>query len=102
MILSLIKDNNFKYIYVNNMFCNLFNISLNNVIGKRDSDFILDKNLLNTCNQSDIYTLENNFLVCTEKSFNKSFEVLKLKINLGNDKIGILCFAKIKKAINLK
>lgn len=93
-----IKDKDFRYIYVNNMFCELFNIDLNHVIGKKDSDFILDKGLLSTCSQSDAYTLENNFLICTEKTFDKDFKVLKLKIDLGDNKIGILCFAKMKKS----
>ena len=35
----------------------------------------------------DIMTVKNNL---------KSCEVLKLKIDLGEGKIGILCFAKIK------
>lgn len=91
-----IKDEDFRYIYVNDVFCKLFDINLSQVIGKKDSDFILDKNLLNTCSKSDSYAFENNFIICTEKTFDIDFKVLKLKIDLGEGKIGILCFAKIK------
>ena len=91
-----IKNKKFEYIYANSIFCNLFSISLKNLIGKKDVDFILDETLLKTCEQSDSYTFENNYLVCTEKAFNKEFRVLKLKIDLGNNTVGILCFAKIK------
>lgn len=91
-----IKNSNFEYIYANSKFCDLFNINLKNLIGKKDIDFISDKILLKTCEQSDLYVFENNYLICIESAFDKEFRVLKLKIDLGNNNIGILCFAKTK------
>lgn len=91
-----IKNKNFKYIYVNNIFCELFYLKLSDIINKQDSDFILDENLLKTCQESDIYVLKNNYLISIEEAFNKKFRVLKLKIDLGNNQFGILGFAKMK------
>lgn len=92
-----IKDSNFKYVYANIIFCNLFNIKLENIVGKRDETFIFDKEVLIKCNESDKFTYEKDFIIHEEKVFNHKYKVLKLKINLTEKTQGILCFAKVRK-----
>ncbi len=91
-----IKDSNLKYLYANPNFCSLFNTSLNEIIGKDDSFIIKDLNTLKSCEKSDKYALKNNQIICIEEVFEKDFSVLKIKINLDQDKTGILCLARIK------
>lgn len=90
-----IKNNKFEYIYANNVFRKIFEINLEDIIGKTDTDFIKDEILLKTCQESDIYAFKNNYLICNEHAFDQEFKVLKLKIDLGHNEAGILCFAKI-------
>lgn len=92
-----IKDNNFRYIYANNIFCNLFNLKPNEIYGKTNKDFTDNTLLLNSSHKSDLYTLKHNYSVRDEFALNKTFRVLKVKINLGNNSFGILCFAKENK-----
>ena len=93
--LIFIKNSNFEYIYVNSIFCQLFNLNTEEIIGKKDKDFFEDKNAVLICQQSDIKAIETSYLIHEEKAFNKNFRVLKIKINLGDKKEGLLCFAKI-------
>lgn len=89
-----IKDSDFKYVYVNNRFCEIFSLDQNTVIGKCDNNFIQDKTTLENCYLSDCKAFEDNFIIIEETTFGKKFNVLKLKINLGHNKNGILCLAK--------
>ena len=93
--LIFIKNSNFEYIYVNSIFCQLFNLNTEEIIGKKDKDFFEDKNAVLICQQSDIKAFETSCLIHEEEAFNKNFRVLKIKINLGDKKEGLLCFAKI-------
>lgn len=93
-----IKDSNFNYVYANEIFCNLFEIEMNNILGKNDKAFIKDKIVLEKCYESDKYSYEKDFLIHEEIVFEQKYRVLKLKINLGNKKSGILCFAKLNKS----
>lgn len=93
--LIFIKNSNFEYIYVNSIFCQLFNLNTEEIIGKKDKDFFEDKNAVLICQQSDIKAFETSYLIHEEEAFNKNFRVLKIKINLGDKKEGLLCFAKI-------
>lgn len=91
-----VKDSSFRYIYANKIFCNVFGIEEEDILGKNDETFILDKNILEKCYESDKYSYEKDFLIHEEEVFNQKYRVLKLKINLGDKSNGILCFAKLK------
>lgn len=92
--LVFIKDSSLAHIYVNETFSQLFNKAPLDIIGKKDEEFFFDNLTLERCHESDMYVLENGYVSHEEIIFNKNFKVLKLKINLGNNKVGILCFAK--------
>lgn len=92
-----IKDSEFSYVYANDVFCNLFGIKEEFILGKKDEYFIRDKNVLARCLESDKISYETNFLIHEEKVFGRVYKVLKVKINLGDKEKGILCFAKIGK-----
>lgn len=92
------KNKDSKYIYVNKQFCSVFNVDLNDLIEK-DVTYILEKNkIFSECRRTDIYTLENNFILYNEEILNKSYKVLKLKINLDNrNNVAILGIIKLLK-----
>lgn len=91
-----IKDSKFKYLFVNKVFCNLFNVAQEDVLGKSDECFINSSEILENCYKSDKQAYNSEFFICEEEVFNKKYKVLKLKINIGNGNRGLLCFAKIK------
>lgn len=95
--LIFIKNNNFEYSYVNSVFCDMFNLKIEDVIGKKDKDIFKDKMAILTCQKSDIKAYDLNYLIHEEEIFSKKFRVLKVKINLGNKRNGLLCFAKLDK-----
>ncbi|STO31319.1 Uncharacterised protein [Fusobacterium necrogenes] len=95
--LIFIKNNNFEYSYVNSVFCDMFNLKIEDVIGKKDKDIFKDKMAILTCQKSDIKAYDLNYLIHEEEIFSKKFRVLKVKINLGNKRDGLLCFAKLDK-----
>lgn len=92
-----IKDSNFSYVYANKVFCDLFGVEEEIILGKKDESFIKDKKVLERCLESDKVSYETSFLIHEEELFNKIYRVLKIRINLGGEKNGILCFAKTKK-----
>lgn len=92
-----IKDSNLNYIYVNTKFCELFNISSKNIIGKNDYFLIKDKKLLEACQKSDSEVLKKNHVISIEQAFGLKFNVLKLKVSIGHNNFGILGFAKLEK-----
>lgn len=92
-----IKDSNFKYVYVNNKFCELFEIKPEEIIGKDDKDLLTESSSIAHCKESDLFTLKHNFFLTNETVYGKEYRVLKLKINLDKKTSGILCFAKESK-----
>lgn len=91
-----IKNTDLRYIYANSKFCELFNIKLSELIGKNDSFIFKDKALIEICRTSDLEAFEKNHSISVEEIFNINFRVLKIKISLGNNKVGILGFAKLE------
>lgn len=89
-----IKDSDFKYIYANEKFCEVFKVEVKDILGKGDRTFIYDEEILERCIESDKYSYKQNFLIHEEKVYGKRYRVLKVKINLGDKKYGVLCFAK--------
>lgn len=75
----------------------MFNLKIEDVIGKKDKDIFKDKMAILTCQKSDIKAYDLNYLIDEEEIFSKKFRVLKVKINLGNKRDGLLCFAKLDK-----
>lgn len=91
-----IKDSDFKYIFVNERFCDIFDVALEDILCKSDESFIYNNEILENCCKSDKIAYIKGFFICEEKVFNKNYRVLKVKINIGNGRSGLLCFAKIK------
>lgn len=90
-----IKDADLKYIYANLKFGKLFNVKIEDIVLKTDNFFIKDKKVIEKCYESDLMALTKNFIIHEEKIDNRIYKVLKLKINLGENKFGILCFSKL-------
>ncbi|MGL5277754.1 MAG: hypothetical protein ACRC8M_01555 [Cetobacterium sp.] len=90
-----IKDSNFKYVFANSKFCELFKICPEDIAGKDDTFLTNDEKFLRTCHESDLAALKENHVICTERAFNTEFNVLKMKIATGPNNFGILGFAKL-------
>ncbi|WP_407536450.1 PAS domain-containing protein [Cetobacterium somerae] len=91
-----LKDSNLKYLYANKKFCELFKLELKDFIGKDDDFLFEDKELVETCKVSDLKALEENYAVKKEIAFGLEFDILKLKVSTGNNKFGVLGFARFK------
>lgn len=89
-----IKDSNFNYIYANDALLSLFNTTLDIVLGKNDLCFMDEVEICLKCEESDIIALEKGYSSSIEKVFDKEYEVLKFKINLNNDEVGILSWVR--------
>lgn len=89
-----IKDSKFNYIYANKPFLDLFNITLENILGKSDSFFMNDSIAYSLCRESDLKALKEGYIMASETVYNKTYEVLKFKININQYKFGIFCWAK--------
>lgn len=90
------KDDKLNYIYANEKFCNLFQVKLEELIGKNDYYLMKNYKYIEKCNYGDTFALNNNFFISDEIVFDQKYRVLKLKINVDHHKPGILCLAKIK------
>lgn len=90
-----IKNHELRYIYGNSQFCKLFGITLEELIGKDDSYILTNQNFIDKCKESDLYAIKNNFFITQELVNGVTYKVLKLKINLEDNNLGLLCFAKV-------
>ncbi len=91
-----LKDSNLKYLYANKKFCELFKLDLKNLIGKDDYFLFEDKKFVDICQNSDLEALGKNYAITKEAAFGMKFNILKLKVSIGNNNFGILGFAKLK------
>lgn len=91
-----LKDCNLKYLYANKKFCELFKLDLKDMVGKDDCFLFDDKIFVEVCRKSDLEALEKNYAIKKEITFGMKFDILKLKISIGNNKFGVLGFAKLK------
>lgn len=88
------KDYNLKYVYANERFCNIFGVTLDELIGKDDSYIMSNEGIISKCRESDLSAIENNFFIANEVVDDITYKVLKLKIHLESNNFGLLCFAK--------
>ena len=89
-----IKDSKFNYIYANKPFLDLFDITLENILGKDDSFFMNNSITCSLCRESDLKALEEGYIMTSETVYYKTYEVLKFKININHNEVGILSWAK--------
>ena len=89
------KDHNLKYVYANDRFCNIFGVTLDELIGKDDTYIMSSESFISKCRESDLLAIENNFYITSEIVDAITYKVLKLKIHLEANNFGLLCFAKI-------
>lgn len=61
-----VKDTNYKYLYANKQVCDMFNTSLEKIIGKDDSDFF-DSETFQEIRQNDIPVIEHGQKVVCEE-----------------------------------
>ncbi|TFG01917.1 MAG: PAS domain S-box protein [Promethearchaeota archaeon] len=89
--IAFLKDNNFRYIWVNHAFEDLVNLSSDEIIGKEDFE-ILPAEIAKPYRKSDKATLQdkkNNAMIFEEKFNKRFFQTQKFRVELPNSKIGI-------------
>jgi two-component system sensor histidine kinase/response regulator len=89
--IAFLKDNNYRYIWVNHAFEDLVNLKSEEIIGKNDFE-ILPKEIAEQYRKSDEVTIqdkESSSSVFEEKYKEKFLQTQKFSILLPNGKIGI-------------
>jgi PAS domain S-box-containing protein len=86
----VLKDMNLRNIILNKACCNLFQLDINDVIGKTDSEFMPEDIALN-CRKSDEAALRSEGVIVTEEfSMGKWFHAVKQKVTDENgDVLGV-------------
>jgi len=84
-----LKDENFRYIIVNDSIAALFRTSKEKMIGKTDEELAPD-DLIKPCRSSDIKVLEtHNTVRLEEKMGDRFYETTKFPVFLNDDKVGV-------------
>lgn len=87
--MMFMKDENGRYVLVNDMFCEMVGKPREELIGKTDLE-IYDKKHSGYYSDTDSKVLEKGEIVIFEELFNGKYtETTKFPINLGKDKIGV-------------
>ncbi len=85
----LLKDSDFRYLYINNAGVDLYNRNYDDIIGKNDFE-LMSEIEANQCYNSDKLAVESDGVVITEETFgDRVFEVRKFKIKLIDNKFGV-------------
>ena len=84
-----IKDDQFRYIILNDSMCTVFGKEMEDIVNKTDYDF-LDRQYADICRESDMNTLNKGVMLQLEETIKgKIYEVRKFPINIGRGKTGI-------------
>lgn len=84
-----LKDENCKYLIVNEAIARFFNTTKENMIGKSDDELATDE-LIRPCRSSDIKVIETNTTIKLEERMGSGFfETRKFPVKLNDDKIGV-------------
>lgn len=84
-----LKDDQFRYVIVNEACAKFFNLSKEFMIGKTDQE-IAPEDLIYPCKSSDLKTLETlSTVVVEEKMGDKYFETTKFPVQLTNNQFGV-------------
>jgi len=88
--LVFIKDEKLKHIVVNKSLCEFYHKPENEILGKSDSEIIVNVILAENCRKSDELALMLNDIVITEEQIdNLIFETIKFPIEYQKGKIGV-------------
>jgi|GEM_PF-1262199 len=84
-----LKDENCKYLIVNDAIANFFNTTKENMIGKSDDELATNE-LIQPCRSSDLKVIETNTTIKLEERMGAGFfETRKFPVKLNDDKIGV-------------
>ena len=86
---TFLKDENLRYLMINNAYLNFIGKKRREVIGKTDED-LLPKDLARQCEASDKDAIEKNEpIMVEEKHNNKIYESRKFPVELSENKVGV-------------
>jgi PAS domain S-box-containing protein len=84
-----LKDENFKYVFVNDAIASLFQKSKIKMIGKTDEE-LAPNELIKPCKSSDLKVIDtHNTVRVEEKLGDKYYETTKFPVSLNNNQIGV-------------
>mgnify|MGYP003605554335 CR=1 FL=1 len=84
-----LKDENCRYLIVNDAIAKFFNTTKDNMIGKTDEELASDE-LIRPCKSSDLKVIETHSTIRLEEQMGSGFfETTKFPVKLDNDKIGV-------------
>ena len=92
--LVFIKDQNYRYLFVNKANQDFFGLSEQEIIGKTDFELMPEK-LAEECLKSDQRAVaENDIIIDEERSAEKIFEIRKFPVRLAHKEIGVGAFIR--------
>lgn len=84
-----LKDEDCRYLIVNEAIAAFFNTTKENMIGKSDEELAPDE-IIRPCRSSDLKVIETHTTIrLEEKMGNNFYETTKFPVKLNNDKIGV-------------
>jgi len=87
--LIFVKDENLRYLVLNDAMADFFAKTKEEILGKTDNE-LASGNLIAPCSTSDIKALESDGLVLQiEQLGGKMYEITKFRMKLGNGKYGV-------------
>ncbi|MDQ1238404.1 MAG: hypothetical protein QG577_589, partial [Thermodesulfobacteriota bacterium] len=92
--LVFIKDQNYRYLFVNKANQDFFGLSEQEIIGKTDFELMPEK-LAEECLKSDQRAVtKNDIIIDEERSAEKIFEIRKFPVRLSHKEIGVGAFIR--------
>lgn len=89
-----LKDDNFKYIFVNKAFENFYNKESTEIIGHNDFDLV-NKELADSYRKADLEVLEKGTIIVSDVRWkNKNFQTTKFPVKMHNGNYGIGAYVR--------
>jgi len=87
--ISILKDDNFRFLIINKACTEYFDKKEEEIIGKTDFD-LLPESAAENCRKTDIEALKSDNVITTEEVIGERiFETRKYRVRIGNDKFGV-------------
>ncbi len=87
--ISILKDDNFRFLIINKACEKYFDKKEEDIIGKTDFD-LLPESVAEHCRKTDVEALKSDNVITTEEVIGERiFEIRKYRVRIENDKFGI-------------
>ncbi len=87
--MAFVKDENFRYLLVNNVLAGFFGKKMEEVVGKTDYELMTEE-AANSCKLSDLNALkEGHLIISVEVTSGRVYETRKFPVSFKNGKLGV-------------